>query len=311
MATALPVPLRGLVRLLLLVCVTPWAECGKVLVVPMEGSHWLSMKDVVRKLHARGHQAVVLAPEANLHITREDFFTLKTYETLYTQEEYNRFLVNHFQYIFENEHYLKTFFKSIAILKKASAMYETSSVRLVRNSSLISQLNSSSFNVVLTDPVYPCGAILAKYLRIPAVYFLRYIPCGFDFEGTQCPNPSSYIPQVLTTYSDHMTFLQRVKNMLYPLALKYHCYITFAPYPRIASELFKTAVSIVDILNHGSVWLFRGDFVFDYPRPIMPNMVFIGGINCISRKPLSQVCCGAFFQLSKRKRGLKYMDLEL
>ncbi|XP_010624403.1 UDP-glucuronosyltransferase 1-2 isoform X2 [Fukomys damarensis] len=288
MATALPVPLRGLVGLLLLVCVTPWAECGKVLVVPMEGSHWLSMKDVVRKLHARGHQAVVLAPDVTLHVKGEDFFNLKTYTSHYTEEEFHHLILSHTKLIFETQHYLKTFLETTAIVKKGSAIYERSCVEMLHDSSLISQLNSSSFDVIITDPMIPCGAVLAKYLRIPAVYFLRAIPCGFDFEGTQCPNPSSYIPQLLTTYSDHMTFLQRVKNMLYPLALNHICHISFAPYARIASELFQRDVSLVDILSHASVWLFRGDFVFDYPRPIMPNMVFIGGINCIRRKPLSQ-----------------------
>ena len=87
-----------------------------------------------------------------------------------------------------------------------------------------------------------------------------------------------------------MTFFQRVKNMLYPLSLKYICWVSFTPYERMASELLQREVSLVEILASGSMWLFRGDFVMDYPRPIMPNMVFIGGINCANRKPLSQVC---------------------
>ena len=84
---------------------------------------------------------------------------------------------------------------------------------------------------------------------------------------------------------DHMTFFQRVKNMLYLLALKYICQVSFTPYARMASELLQREVSLGEILASGSVWLFRGDFVRDYLRPIMPNMVFTGGINCANRKP--------------------------
>ncbi|ELR56912.1 UDP-glucuronosyltransferase 1-3, partial [Bos mutus] len=142
---------------------------------------------------------------------------------------------------------------------------------------------------VLTDPVHPCGAVLAKYLSIPSVFFLRQIPCDLDVEGTACPNPFSYVPRLLTRNPDHMTFFQRVKNMLYPLGLKYICQVSLTPYERMASELLQREVSLVEILASGSVWLFRGDFVMDYPRPIMPNMVFIGGINCANKKPLSQV----------------------
>ncbi|XP_032129202.1 UDP-glucuronosyltransferase 1-3-like [Sapajus apella] len=297
MATGLQVPLPRLATgLLLLLSVHPWAESGKVLVLPTDGSHWLSMREVVRELHSRGHQAVVLTPEVNMHIKEEDFFTLTTYAVAWTQDEFNRFVLGHTQWFFETEHFLKRFSRSMEILKNMSLVVHRSCVELLHNETLIRHLNAASFDVVLTDPVYLCGAVLAKYVSIPTVFFLRYIPCDLDFKGTQCPNPYSYIPKLLTTNSDHMTFLQRVKNMLYPLALSYICHAFSAPYASLASELFQREVSVVDILSHASVWLFRGDFVMDYPRPIMPNMVFIGGINCANRKPLSQVCIGAFMQ---------------
>ncbi|KAM7245734.1 hypothetical protein CapIbe_002032 [Capra ibex] len=145
MALGLQLRWQVLAGLLLCVCVGRWAEAGKVLVVPTEGSHWLSMREAVRELHTRGHQAVVVAPEVKLHIKEEDFFTTKTYAVPYTQDEFDSFV---------------------------------------------------------------------------------------------------------KTYRE---------------------------------------VSLGEILASGSVWLFRGDFVMDYPRPIMPNMVFIGGINCANRKPLSQI----------------------
>ncbi|XP_059134690.1 UDP-glucuronosyltransferase 1-2-like [Peromyscus eremicus] len=280
----------GLSGLLLLLCALPWAEGGKVLVFPMEGSHWLSMRDVTKELHAQGHQIVVLAPDVTLHIKGEDFFTFKTYAFPYTNEEYQEKILGNAKKAFEIQNTVKLFFESVAALRNFSELYANSCVALLYNKTLIQQLNSSSFDVILTDPIFPCGAVLAKYLQIPAVFFLRSIPCGIDYEATQCPNPSSYVPRLLTTLSDHMSFLQRVKNMLYPLTLKYICHISFSPYESLASELLQREVSLVEVLSHASVWLFRGDFVLDYPRPIMPNMVFIGGVNCASRKPLHQVC---------------------
>lgn len=294
MASGLQLPPPLLMGLLLFLCVRPWTEGGKVLVVPMEGSHWLSMREVVKELHARGHQAVVLSPEATLHVKEEDYFTLKTYAIPFTQEEFQYLMLGHADLVFERAHFLKTFLKYTVILKNMSSVFQKSCEELVHNQDLIRHLNASAFDVVLTDPVYPCGAVLAQYLSLPTVFFLRAIPCNFDSEGTQCPNPSSYIPSVLTRNSDHMTFLQRVKNMLYPLALKYICHVSLSPYARLASELLQREMSLVDVFGYASVWLFRGDFVLDYPRPIMPNMVFIGGINCANRKPLSQVCISAY-----------------
>lgn len=294
MTASLQLPLQMLAGLLLFLCVGPWAEGGKVLVVPMEGSHWLSMQKAVKELHARGHQIVVLGPEVTVHIKREDFFTLKTYATPYTQDEYEQLLLRNINKILEKGHLVKRFLNSVALLKNASSLFEKACVALLYNKDLIASLNASAFDLVLTDPVYPCGAVLAQYLSVPAVFFLHFLPCNLDYEATQCPNPSSYIPTLFTRNSDHMTFLQRVKNMIYPMIVKYTCDAIYSPYARLASELFRREVSLVDIFSYASMWLFRKDFVLNYPRPIMPNMVFIGGINCVSRKPLLQVCIGAF-----------------
>ena len=85
MALGLQLRQQVLAGLLPCLCTRRWAEAGKVLVVPMEGSHWLSMREAVQELHARGHQAVVVAPEVNVRVKAEDFFIKKTYAIPYTQ----------------------------------------------------------------------------------------------------------------------------------------------------------------------------------------------------------------------------------
>ncbi|KYO33521.1 UDP-glucuronosyltransferase 1-9 isoform A [Alligator mississippiensis] len=55
-----------------------------------------------------------------------------------------------------------------------------------------------------------------------------------------------------------------------------------------ASEILQRKVTMLDLLNPASILLLRYDFVFEYPRPVMPNMVFIGGINCAGKKALSE-----------------------
>ncbi|NXC50063.1 UD19 glucuronosyltransferase, partial [Penelope pileata] len=57
------------------------SEGGKLLVVPMVGSHWLSMKEVVQKLAERGHEVVVLKPEVswNMGDSSKHAYAVKTY----------------------------------------------------------------------------------------------------------------------------------------------------------------------------------------------------------------------------------------
>uniref|UniRef100_U3JHM8 UDP-glucuronosyltransferase 1-1 n=1 Tax=Ficedula albicollis TaxID=59894 RepID=U3JHM8_FICAL len=150
--------------------------------------------------------------------------------------------------------------------------------QLLQNKELIGYLEKSKFDAVFTDPFLPCGAILAEHLSLPSVFLLRGIPCGLDFEATQCPKPPSYVPRINTENTDHMTFLQRVKNLLYDIPSLFLCDFAFKPYSKLRE------VTVLDLLRKGSLWLFRLDFVLDYPRPLMPNIIPIGGLNCAQKK---------------------------
>ncbi|KFQ48583.1 UDP-glucuronosyltransferase 1-5, partial [Pelecanus crispus] len=137
---------------------------------------------------------------------------------------------------------------------------------------------------VLTDPVVPCGQILALHLSIPSVFFLRGLPCSFDLQATQCPDPPSYVPRIFTENSDHMTFIQRVENFFLKSSEFFLCNFAYLPFEVLASDVLHRSVTMKELLSHGSIWLKRMDFVFEYPMPVMPNIVFIGGINCGKKK---------------------------
>ena len=44
--------------------------------------------------------------------------------------------------------------------------------------------------------------------------------------------------------------------------------------------------SYLDLVSESSMWLIRTDFSFEYPRPMMPNMEFIGGFHCKEAKTI-------------------------
>ncbi|XP_054830666.1 UDP-glucuronosyltransferase 1A1-like isoform X10 [Eublepharis macularius] len=222
---------------------------GKLLVVPMDGSHWLSMQSVVKQLKQNGHEIVTVAPEVTVHIKpSDDLYTLKTYPVPFTQELEEHF-VSFVNGIFNEQPFLLR---------------------------------------VFTDPLTPCGQIVAEYLGIPSVFFLRAIPCGLDSEVLQCPIPPSYVPRIFTTNTDHMTFAQRVNNLLMYMSEFFLCGFFYSPYSSLATEFLQKDITIAELLSHGSLWLMRADFTFEYPRPLMPNVVAVGGINCAGGKSLTQ-----------------------
>ncbi|XP_012785879.3 UDP-glucuronosyltransferase 1A1 isoform X2 [Ochotona princeps] len=281
---------RCLFILGLLLCVLSPTVChaSKLLLVPVDGSHWLSMLGLIQQLQQKGHEIVVVASDASLFIKEGASYTLKKYPVPFQREEVEESFLMLGRLVFENASFLQRVVTTYKKVKKDSALLLSACSHLLYNKEVMASLEESSFDAVLTDPFLPCGSIVAQYLALPAVFFLNALPCGMDFKGTQCPNPLSYVPRMMTSASDHMTFLERVKNMLVALMENFMCDVVYSPYASLASEVLQRDVTIQELVSLASVWLVRGDFVKDYPRPIMPNMVFVGGINCFHRHPLSQ-----------------------
>ncbi|KAM7049204.1 UDP-glucuronosyltransferase 1A1-like [Acridotheres tristis] len=260
------------------------AAAGKLLVVHVDGSPWLSVQEVLNSLRQKGHEVVVLAPEVSVHIKPSKNYEMKMYSVPYTQEEFDKDFKAYFHLLFEQGSFFERFFKVFESTKRFTDFWVSSCEQLLQNKELIRYLEESKFDAVFTDPFLPCGAILAEHLSLPAIYFYRLVPCGLDFEATQCPNPPSYVPRAFTDNSDHMTFLQRVKNLLYDIPDIFLCDFMNKPYSKLASEFLQREVTVLDLLRKGSLWLFRLDFVLDYPRPLMPNIIPIGGVNCAHKE---------------------------
>ncbi|XP_074404972.1 UDP-glucuronosyltransferase 1A1 isoform X8 [Zonotrichia albicollis] len=269
---------------LLLLSLLGLAAAGKLLVVPVDGSHWLSMREVLDMLQQKGHEVVVVAPEVSMHIKPSKNFVMKRHSGPITQEEMEEDFKAFLHASLEEGSFLERFPKLYQHMKRLGNLAVSSCEYLLQNKELIRFLEESKFDAILTDPVIPCGVILAEHLSLPSIYFLRGIPCGLDFEATQCPNPPSYVPRSFSDLTDRMTFFQRVKNLLFDSQNLFLCNFAFDQFSKLASEFLQRDVTVQDLLRKGSVWLLRLEFVLDYPRPLMPNIIPIGGVNCAHKE---------------------------
>ncbi|XP_040532293.1 UDP-glucuronosyltransferase 1A1 isoform X5 [Gallus gallus] len=284
MALVLPSHPQVSVSLLLLLSVLGLAAGGKLLVVPIDGSHWLSMREVLDELRQKGHEIVVVAPEVSLYIKPSENFIMKMYPVPFTQEEVDGMFRRTGQDAFMEGSFLERFIKAYQGVKNSSAMFLSTCEQLLYNKELIRYLQENKFDAVFTDPILPCGQILAEHLSVPSVFYLQQIPCGLEFEATQCPNPPSYIPRIFTDNTDHMNFLQRVENVIFSISNFFLCDVVFQPYAKLASEFLQHDVTVPGLLSKASIWLIKLDFVLHYPRPLMPNMIMVSGVNCAHKK---------------------------
>ncbi|KAK2839584.1 hypothetical protein Q5P01_013324 [Channa striata] len=276
-------PTLGLV--IWLCCLGP-TQGGKILVVPVDGSHWLSMKILVKELVHRGHEILVLVPETSMLIHGSEKYKTEIYPVPYTKDEQEQKFNKIKEGVFLKEPGITDLFQSVQRFVEFTTILMEGCERLLNNQSLMTRLRGEGFDLLLTDPFLPCGSILAHTFSIPAVFFLRGLPCNLHLRGNRCPSPVSYVPVFSSQNSDLMTFPQRFKNMLMSFLQSFMCKILYAHFDDLVSRKFGDITTYKDLISYGAIWLIRYDFVFEWPRPLLPNMVFVGGINCAKKAPL-------------------------
>ncbi|XP_042191972.1 UDP-glucuronosyltransferase 1A1 isoform X4 [Callorhinchus milii] len=269
-------------------CLRVPAQGGRLLVVPVDGSHWLSMRILVQELHARGHHIVVVFPENNLVIHRAPEYSSKTFRTAYSKQHVRDIYRSLIRFPFINGTFFERFSENLRLIQKFSDFFLITCEGLLRDSELLRELAEGEFDALFTDPFSPCGSIVAAHLSLPSVFLLRGVPCGLDYEAAQCPRPLSYVPRHFTGNADRMSFSQRVHNVLGLVMESVVCHVTYSRFDELAARFLQKEVTVKELLSRGAIWLLRFDFVFEYPRPLMPNMILVGGMNCKDRKPLPE-----------------------
>nr|CAN88915.1 UDP-glucuronosyltransferase [Platichthys flesus] len=276
-------PMLGLAAWLCFLSLGP-VEGGKVLVMPADGSHWLSLKILVKGLRQKGHDVLVLVPESHLFMGESEDFKTEVYPVSYTMDEMDATYRQLKDGLFLKPPDWTEYFVNIMRFVNFTSIHLRGCESLLQNQPLMSRMKGRGFDIVLTDPFFPCGALVGHIFSIPVVNFLRSLPCGLDLKVNKSPSPLSYVPVTYSGHTNIMTFPQRVTNMALSVVESYSCSLLFGHFDELVSKHLGNDMDYGTLLSHGALWLIRNDFTLDWPTPLLPNMVLIGGINCAEKK---------------------------
>ncbi|KAI4877487.1 hypothetical protein NFI96_015051 [Prochilodus magdalenae] len=269
-------------------------EGGRILVYPVDGSHWVNMKVLIEALHSRGHSITVIRPSSSWYIAE--------HSPLYTSITVPDGIDSMGDFIGENLNkmidiqrgrtstlvFLKVQMNFFSMISKAHSIACNTVSDIIEDKGLVKRLQDEQYDLVLTDPAITAGVVLAHYLKLPLVLNVRWIISG-EGHFVIAPSPLSYIPAPGTGLSDRMTFLQRLKNVIfYAIILFQNRFVVGPHYKALCDRYFDEGCDIVSLLQEADIWLMRLDFVFDFPRPTMPNVVYMGGFQCKPSKPLPE-----------------------
>ncbi|KAG8013921.1 UDP-glucuronosyltransferase 1-1 [Nibea albiflora] len=262
---------------------------GNLLVVPMDGSHWVDLKALAQEIGRRGHRVTVVIPEISVRMGPGKHYNTVTYPVPYDKAFIDSVMSSHKDVMRKStQSFTEKVKKRFAQIRKITGLIHTTAESLLFNASLISHLAQQNFDAVLTDPMVPTGSLIARKLGLPTVNLLRGIPCSLDMKAAGCPSPPSFVPRFFTGYTDKMNFKQRAFNTLIALLEPLMCRLLYWHFDHLAYQFLGEEVGIAEVLSDSAVWLLRIDFTLEVPRPLMPNMVLVGGINCNVRDPLPE-----------------------
>ena len=269
-------------------------NCGKVLVYPMDGSPWVNMKVIIEELHSKGHQISVVRSPDNWYIKETSpFYTSITVNAESGFDE--KFLTDFVAELLKIQREGKSLWMRLKLemetAEKALQMHNNTRKMLevlFENKALIQSLQDAKYDLVLTDPVTPGGPILAHYLGLPLVYNVRWTSHG-EGHFSIAPSPLSYIPLTGTELSDKMSFFERLLNVIVYGFNEYQIAQYVVPnYAGFIEKYLGPDIDYFSLFQAADLWLMRVDFVFEFPRPTMPNVVYMGGFQCKPAKPLPQ-----------------------
>ncbi|XP_036882557.1 UDP-glucuronosyltransferase 2A1 isoform X4 [Manis javanica] len=266
---------------------------GNVLIWPMEGSHWLNVKIVIDELIKKEHNVTVLVASGALFITPTSIpsLTFEIYKVRFSKEKIEGIIKDFVLTWMENRPSPSTiwrFYREIAeVIKDFHMVSREICDGVLKNQKLMEKLKKSKFDVLLSDPVFPCGDIVALKLEIPFIYSLRFSPAStVEKHCGKVPYPPSYVPAILSELTDQMSFTDRIRNFISYHLQDYMFDTLWKSWDSYYSKALGRPTTLCETMGKAEIWLIRTYWDFEFPRPYLPNFEFVGGLHCKPAKPL-------------------------
>ncbi|XP_042343447.1 UDP-glucuronosyltransferase 3A1-like [Plectropomus leopardus] len=266
----------------------PVLHSAKILTVCLiGGSHYLLLDEISHNLHQHGHEVRMLLQLGNPVITGFSYAgRAHSYQTSTWSlgekyiEEYNSwFLEQQTQFLLGRDNF-KNFLHFMGHLS-----YQCD--RLLGDKGVITFLQSERYDIAILDGFNPCSFILARKL---GVRYIAFYPGTLNGPlSIALPSPVSYIPVFGSQLSDHMNLWGRAKNLFYSFLAPVGQELVWSTFREVAERHLESPPGGLEELHGGAeLWAFNTDFSLEFPQPLMPYTVLVGGLLNKPAKPPEQ-----------------------
>ncbi|XP_012860294.1 UDP-glucuronosyltransferase 2A1 isoform X4 [Echinops telfairi] len=269
---------------------------GKILIWPVEGSHWLNIQIIIDELIKKEHNVTVLVASGALFITptSKSSLTFEIYKVPFGKDRIEEVIKNFVLTWLTHRPSPATiwrFYQEMAVvIQDFHTVCREICDSVLQNPKLMERLKKGNFEVLISDPVFPCGDIIALKLGIPFMYSLRFSPAStVEKHCGKVPYPPSYVPAVLSELTDQMSFADRIRNFISYHLQDYMFDTLWSSWDSYYSKALGKPTTLCETMGKAEIWLIRTYWDFEFPRPYLPNFEFVGGLHCKPAKPLPKV----------------------
>ncbi|XP_066509394.1 UDP-glucuronosyltransferase 2C1-like isoform X2 [Hoplias malabaricus] len=258
------------------------------------GSHWINLKPVLETLMDRGHNVTVLIPNATWYMdsSEQPRYSVLRFTMSMTVKDLDDFMEEYLQFSMYESHRMNVLQKHISLyelLSKDQDFMLKYCDGVLKSPEIMGKINEESLDTILADPLYPCAELLAEVLNVPFIYTFRFSMahtvermCG------QLPSPPSYAPGTMSELTDKMSFSERLMSLLFYLTQDAMALCLWKKYDDYYIEYLGRPTSYCELMGKADIWLIRTYWDFEYPRPLLPNFKYVGGMHCRPAKPLPE-----------------------
>jgi len=241
-------------------------------------SHKITYMKLLEELASRGHELIVVSSQKPLK-------EVPNIKEIYTFDYEEEIMGGHFDQMKMKEEgrQLNPFAimpHTIAACEKTYQMPE------------IQALMKESFDLIFMQAFNDCAYGVVHKIGAPFVIFVQIsIP---SYLASQVGNylPHSFVPNGFTGYPDEMTFYQRFVNfgvdMLMEVLMNLYSSSKMTDtYRRMLND--STIPSATEFTGNASLILSNGHFSISKGKPLLPDVIDVGGIHSAPPKPLPKV----------------------
>nr|CAD7437951.1 unnamed protein product [Timema bartmani] len=246
-------------------------------------SHHIWNRSLMQALAARGHQLTVVSPDSDPNTGPN-----LTYILLEGSYEH---IMNNFKYAggWDDSLYQRTSF--LTKWSFFNCEYQMSSTKGMKQ--ILGYPDGKVFDLIISEAAFTeCFMTLIPKFGNPPVVLVSGvgIPPNVD-QMTGTPANPSYIPDYQLPLSENMDFQERFLNFItYLVNYIFHTYYYLPKLEDIASHHLGYKVASIDELRRNiSILLSNSFHGFDTPRPLMPNVIPVGGMHLKPASPLPKL----------------------